>query len=65
LLALSVALHVGYKGFLKGFHRRGGLSQVDPVARGIAPLLVAVLAALAGGFTGCNWPGSRWCRPSC
>jgi drug/metabolite transporter (DMT)-like permease len=47
-LALSVALHVGYKGFLMGSYRLGDLSQVYPVARGIAPLLVAVLAALAG-----------------
>jgi drug/metabolite transporter (DMT)-like permease len=47
-LALSVALHVGYKGFLMGSYRLGDLSQVYPVARGIAPFLVAVLAALAG-----------------
>jgi drug/metabolite transporter (DMT)-like permease len=47
-LAASALLHVGYKAFLMGSYRLGDLSQVYPVARGIAPLLVAVLAALAG-----------------
>jgi drug/metabolite transporter (DMT)-like permease len=47
-LALSVALHVGYKSFLMGSYRLGDLSQVYPVARGLAPFLVAAVAALAG-----------------
>jgi drug/metabolite transporter (DMT)-like permease len=47
-LALSVALQAGYKIFLMGAYRLGDLSHVYPVARGIAPLLVAVLATLAG-----------------
>ena len=40
----SVALHVGYKIFLINAYQYGDLSQVYPLARGSAPLLVAVVS---------------------
>ena len=43
-LALSVVIHVAYQVMLLQSYRVGDLSQVYPVARGTAPLLVAVLA---------------------
>jgi drug/metabolite transporter (DMT)-like permease len=45
-LALSAALHVGYELFLVGAYRAGDLNQVYPLARGSAPLLVALAAAV-------------------
>jgi drug/metabolite transporter (DMT)-like permease len=48
-LAVSAALHVGYEVFLLQSYRFGDLSQVYPVARGTAPLLVAGVAALVVG----------------
>jgi drug/metabolite transporter (DMT)-like permease len=48
-LALSVLLHTGYKLLLLQSYRFGDLSQVYPLARGSAPLLVAVVAALVVG----------------
>jgi drug/metabolite transporter (DMT)-like permease len=48
-LALSVVLHLGYKLFLMGAYRAGDLSQVYPLARGSAPLLVAGFAGLVLG----------------
>jgi drug/metabolite transporter (DMT)-like permease len=44
-IALSIATHVGYYVFLLAAYRHGDLSLVYPIARGCAPLLVAV-----GGF---------------
>lgn len=49
LLALSVALHVGYQVFLLQAYKRGDLTQVYPIARGSAPILVA---AVSVGFLG-------------
>jgi drug/metabolite transporter (DMT)-like permease len=48
-LALSVALHLGYELFLMGSYRAGDLSQVYPLARGSAPLLVAGAATVVAG----------------
>lgn len=44
LLAISVALHVGYKLFLASAYRRGDLGQAFPMARGAVPLFAAGLA---------------------
>jgi uncharacterized membrane protein len=46
LLGLSVLLHTGYKVLLMQSYQVGDLNQVYPLARGTAPLLVAVVAAL-------------------
>jgi drug/metabolite transporter (DMT)-like permease len=48
-LALSGIIHVGYFFFLLQGYRVGDLGHVYPVARGAAPLLVAVAAALFAG----------------
>ncbi len=40
----SIALHVGYKIFLINAYQYGDLSQVYPLARGSAPLLVAIVS---------------------
>lgn len=48
-LAGSLVLHLGYQLFLVSAYRWGDLSQVYPIARGVAPCLLAVLAA---GFAG-------------
>ena len=44
-ILLSTAIHLGYYFFLLQAYRVGNLSHVYPVARGLAPLLVAVGAA--------------------
>jgi drug/metabolite transporter (DMT)-like permease len=44
-IAASACLHVGYKLVLMRSYRLGDLSQVYPLARGVAPLLVAAFAA--------------------
>ena len=41
-IGISIVTHIGYYIFLLGAYRHGDLSRVYPVARGIAPLLVAV-----------------------
>ncbi|MEM8576782.1 MAG: DMT family transporter [Pseudomonadota bacterium] len=43
-LALSVALHLGYQLFLIAGYRVGDLTQVYPIARGSAPLIVACVS---------------------
>ena len=43
-LALSTVAHSGYMAFLLLAYHRGDLSRVYPIARGMAPVLVAVLA---------------------
>jgi drug/metabolite transporter (DMT)-like permease len=48
-LLLSGLLHVGYFTFLLEAYRVGELSHIYPVARGTAPLLVAVGAAVFAG----------------
>lgn len=47
-IAISALLHIGYNIFLSRAYQHGDLSQVYPIARGSSPLLVAVLALLAG-----------------
>lgn len=42
----SAGLHTGYKLFLSRAYRTGDLGQVYPLARGLAPLLTAGVAAL-------------------
>ena len=48
-LLLSAGLHLGYFFFLIKAYRDGDLSHVYPVARGVAPLIVAGGAALLAG----------------
>jgi len=45
-LLLSGVLHVGYMLFLTEAYAHGGLAQVYPLARGSAPLIVALVGAL-------------------
>ncbi|WP_394559605.1 EamA family transporter [Aquipseudomonas alcaligenes] len=47
-IAISALLHIGYNIFLARAYQHGDLSQVYPIARGSSPLLVALLALLAG-----------------
>lgn len=47
-IAVSALLHIGYNLFLSRAYQHGDLSQVYPLARGSSPLLVALLALLAG-----------------
>ena len=44
-------LHVGYLFFLLASYRIGDLSQVYPLARGIAPLIVAAVSVIALGVS--------------
>ncbi len=48
-LALSTALHVGYRMFLVKAYETGEMSQVYPLARGSAPLLTTLAAMTALG----------------
>jgi drug/metabolite transporter (DMT)-like permease len=48
-LAASALCHTGYKLFLIRAYEHGDLSQVYPLARGVAPMLVAIVGALALG----------------
>ncbi|GAB3479767.1 DMT family transporter [Nocardiopsis coralliicola] len=50
-LLLSVLLHIGYMGFLMLSYRIGDFGQVYPLARGTAPWLVAIGAAVLLGET--------------
>lgn len=50
-IILAGFLHAGYKIFLIQAYSHGDLSQVYPLARGSAPLLVAVVSALLLGET--------------
>ncbi|WP_193180011.1 DMT family transporter [Nisaea sediminum] len=43
-LAAGIALHVGYQLFLLGSYNHGDLTQVYPIARGSAPLIVAAIS---------------------
>jgi drug/metabolite transporter (DMT)-like permease len=45
-LLASVVLHTGYYFFLIHAYRVGDLSHVYPLARGLSPILVAILAAI-------------------
>lgn len=48
-IVLSLSIHVGYCAFLCLGYRTGDLSQVYPVARGVAPPVVAILGLLVAG----------------
>lgn len=48
-LLTGVVLHVGYQLFLLNSYRIGDLSQVYPLARGVAPLIVAGISVLLLG----------------
>lgn len=48
-LLAGVALHLGYQFFLLAAYRIGDLTQVYPIARGTAPLLVAAVSVLGLG----------------
>ncbi len=50
-LAASTLLHIGYKLFLIQAYQHGDLSQVYPLARGTAPLIVALVGAIWLGET--------------
>lgn len=47
-IAVSALLHIGYNIFLARAYQHGDLSQAYPIARGSSPLMVALLALLAG-----------------
>jgi len=49
LMTIHVVLHIVYKIVLIQMYQHGDLSQVYPVARGVAPLLVTALAIPAAG----------------
>ena len=55
-LVASVIIHIGYCSCLCLAYRLGDLSQVYPVARGVAPPLVAMLAWITVGETP-SWNG--------
>jgi len=46
LILAGAALHVGYQLFLLQSYRTGDLSHVYPIARGIAPMLVAAISVV-------------------
>lgn len=48
-LIASVLLHIGYNALLVAAYRHGDLSQVYPIARGSAPILVAIGGWLLAG----------------
>jgi drug/metabolite transporter (DMT)-like permease len=48
-IAAGIALHFGYQVFLLQSYRIGDLTQVYPIARGIAPLIVAGVSTIALG----------------
>jgi drug/metabolite transporter (DMT)-like permease len=48
-LAASAVCHTGYKLFLIRAYAHGDLSEIYPLARGAAPLIVAVVGAIALG----------------
>ncbi|MDF2095268.1 DMT family transporter [Fodinicurvata sp. CAU 1616] len=50
-LVASVIIHIAYNGLLAAAYQQGDLSQVYPIARGSAPLLVALGGWLLAGET--------------
>ncbi|MDP2698220.1 DMT family transporter [Thalassospira sp.] len=50
-MVASIALHFGYQVFLLQSYRLGDLTQVYPIARGSAPLMVAAISTLFLGVT--------------
>ncbi|HKH34395.1 MAG TPA: hypothetical protein VKA80_09590 [Beijerinckiaceae bacterium] len=55
-------LHTGYKLFLIRAYAHGDLSQVYPLARGAAPLMVAIFGAVALGETTTPTKSAAWRR---
>lgn len=47
----GIVLHIGYQLFLLNSNRIGDLTQVYPIARGTAPILVALVSVLVLGVT--------------
>ncbi len=45
-LVVGICLHFGYQIFLLNAYRFGDLTQVYPIARGVAPLLIALISLL-------------------
>ena len=61
-IAASTFIHYFYYGFLLVAYRAGDLSQVYPIARGVAPVLVALRASLVasgGGGGACHTKSPR------
>ena len=56
-LLATTALHCGYQIFLVQAYRTGDLTQVYPIARGSAPLMVALISAV---FLGVTLPQTAW-----
>ncbi|GGV38875.1 EamA family transporter [Streptomyces spectabilis] len=54
-LLLSAVLHVGYYALLMWSYRLGDFGQAYPIARGTAPLVVTVLAAVFAGEVPGGW----------
>ena len=50
-LVASVAVHLGYQKFLMDSYKIGDLTQVYPIARGTAPMLVALVSLVFLGVT--------------
>ena len=50
-IVLGALLHVGYQAFLATAYRLGDLAQVYPLARGSAPLIVALVSVSVLGVT--------------
>ena len=50
-IAVGIALHMGYQVFLLYAYGAGDFTQVYPIARGSAPLIVAAVSVLALGAT--------------
>ena len=50
-MGAALMLHVGYQLFLMQAYARGDLTQVYPIARGSAPLIVALVSVLFLGVT--------------
>jgi len=48
-LLVGTVLHFGYQWFLLGSYKIGDLTQVYPIARGVAPLLVAAVSLVVLG----------------
>ncbi|WP_136441091.1 DMT family transporter [Pacificoceanicola onchidii] len=55
-LAVGVVLHLGYQLFLLQSYKIGDLTQVYPIARGSAPLIVAIVSV---GFLGVALSGTE------
>lgn len=49
LIAVSAVLHIGYQLFLLNAYRLGDFTQVYPIARGSAPLIVTLVSVTALG----------------